>query len=285
MDVTGSFPARSDDGLIHEEVHAWSEEKYHLVQHYASVFCKSMRSKWSALVYTDLFAGPGRSRIYNRRIIDAPPLIVLTSEFSFDKYVFCDVSGEKTEALQKRVTSLFPNKAVSVLNGDANKITSEILREIPQHKPGYKVLGLTFVDPYKIDNLKFETMKTLSARFMDFLVLLPTDMDAQRNVGVYEKPANKKVEEFLGNADWRGTWAIAKAKGDQFGIFVANEFTHSMQRLGYKDPGIENMKLVRSRDKNLPLYRLALYSRHDLGKKFWQDAVKYTDPQTGFSNF
>ena len=284
MDVTGSFPTRSDDGLIHEEVHAWSEEKYHLVQHYASVFCKSMRSKWSALVYTDLFAGPGRSRIDNKRIIDAPPLIVLSSEFSFDKYVFCDVSDKKTEALRKRVSTLFASKAVRVLNGDANKITSEILREIPQYKPGYKVLGLTFVDPYKIDNLKFETIKILSARFMDFLVLLPTDMDAQRNVSTYEKPENKKVDEFLGTSEWRKTWAAAKAHGEHFGMFIANEFTHSMEHLGYKDPGIENMKLVRSVDKNLPLYRLALYSRHDLGKKFWKDAVKYTTLQTDFWN-
>jgi three-Cys-motif partner protein len=244
-----------------------------------------MHGKWGALVYTDLFCGPGRSKIDNKRIIDAPPLIVLSSEFSFDKYVFCDVSSEKIDALRKRVISLFPSKSVSILNGDANKIAVEILAEMPQHRPGYKVLGLTFVDPYKIDNLKFETMRTLSEKFMDFLVLLPTDMDAQRNVGVYEKPENKRVEEFLGNSNWRETWATAKARGEHFGIFVANEFTRSMEHLGYKNPGLENMKLVRSVDKNLPLYRLALYSRHALGKKFWKDAVRYTDPQAGFLDF
>lgn len=284
MEVTGSFPSRDDDGLINEEVHAWSEEKYHLVQHYAAVFCKSMKGKWGSLVYLDIFSGPGRSKIDGKRIIDAPPLIVLSSEYSFDKYIFCDVLREKCDALKVRITNLSKERQTHIICGDANRTTEEILRALPPYKKEHKVLGLCFVDPYKIDNLKFETIKSLSTRFLDFLVLLPTDMDAHRNVGAYEKPENKKVDEFLGDSDWRDKWAVAKSHGDHFGIFIANQFTNSMTALGYKDPGIENMKLVRSVEKNLPLYRLALYSRHELGKKFWREAVKYTNPQTDFWN-
>ena len=39
------------------------------------------------------------------------------------------------------------------------------------------------------------------------------------------------------------------------------------------------MKLVRSTDKNLPLYHLAFFSRHPLGQKLWREAVKSSNPQ------
>jgi hypothetical protein len=42
------------------------------------------------------------------------------------------------------------------------------------------------------------------------------------------------------------------------------------------------MKLVRSDDKNLPLYYLALFSRHDTAYKFWKDVLKYSTDQSSF---
>ena len=67
-----------NDGLSTPEIGAWGEEKYRHVQLYASLFVKSMRSKWDALVYLDLFAGSGRSKIRDTtRIVNASPLIVL----------------------------------------------------------------------------------------------------------------------------------------------------------------------------------------------------------------
>ena len=55
-----------------------------------------------------------------------------------------------------------------------------------------------------------------------------------------------------------------------------------MQTLGYIDPGLQEAIMIRSDEKNLPLYRLALYSKKKLGPKFWKEAKKYSDPQTGF---
>jgi hypothetical protein len=46
-----------DDGLPTPQIGAWGEEKYRHVQLYASLFVNSMRAKWDALVYLDLFAG------------------------------------------------------------------------------------------------------------------------------------------------------------------------------------------------------------------------------------
>ncbi len=73
-----------------------------------------------------------------------------------------------------------------------------------------------------------------------------------------------------------------KATGKSFENFVVEEFGRSMQKLGYIDPGVKEALLIRSDEKNLPLYRLALYSKHKLGPKFWKETKKYSDPQTGF---
>jgi hypothetical protein len=56
----------------------------------------------------------------------------------------------------------------------------------------------------------------------------------------------------------------------------------SMKSLGYLDQPLDRMRLVRSDEKNLPLYYLALFSRHPTALKFWDDVLKYSDDQMKF---
>lgn len=271
-----------DDGLPTPEIGAWGEEKYRHVQLYPSLFIRSMRSKWDSLVYLDLFAGSGRSKIRGTtRIVNASPLLILGLPEAFDKYIYCEGKKNNAEALEKRCQRDFPNRKVAVVAGDANASVESIIAEMPQPGKHYRVLGFCFLDPFQMQNLYFSTIKTLSQRFMDFLVLIPSSMDANRNERHYVHPRNKTLENFVGNPDWRTRWDKEKASGKSFEHFVVEEFGRSMRRLGYIDPGLTEAILIRG-EKNLPLYRLALYSKHKLGPKFWREAKKYSDPQTGF---
>jgi hypothetical protein len=45
----------------------------------------------------------------------------------------------------------------------------------------------------------FLTIEALAQRFMDFLVLIPSSMDANRNEQNYVQPRNKTLEKFVGN--------------------------------------------------------------------------------------
>jgi hypothetical protein len=56
-----------------------------------------------------------------------------------------------------------------------------------------------------------------------------------------------------------------------------------MESLRYLRQELHRMKLVRSDEKNLPLYYLALFSRHETAYDFWEDVLKYSDDQTAFS--
>jgi hypothetical protein len=64
--------------------------------------------------------------------------------------------------------------------------------------------------------------------------------------------------------------------------FLAEEFAASMETLGYLPTPIHKMKRVRSDEKNLPLYYIALFSRQELAHRFWDDVLKYGTDQTKF---
>jgi three-Cys-motif partner protein len=274
------LPRLTDDGLISPEIGAWGEDKYRLVQNYAKMFATSMKGKWDCRVYIDLFSGAGRSKIRDtNKIISASPLLALDIPNKFDRYIFCEQDEKKVIALQERVKREFSEVDTRFIKGDVNQLADKILSEIPQHGQRFKVLSFCFVDPYKIGNIRFQTIKKLSDRFIDFLILIPTGMDAQRNVSSYVNPTNTTVDNFLGNADWRKDWPTAEKNGEGFGYFIAKYFAKEIAALGYKYGGIDETVLVRSTEKNLPLYHLAFFSRNKLGGKFWTEARKYSNDQ------
>lgn len=265
------LPTLPDDGLATPDVGVWAEEKYQLVRYYADIFSRAMAKRWS-LAYVDLFAAAGHARIRDSgRIIPASPILVLDLPTPFQKYVYSELDEANAMALETRSARHAPKRDVAVVRGDTNANIGEIVSRIsPQ------ALTFCFADPFKLENLRFGTIKALAAaRRIDFLVLLASGMDANRNEAEYVKPANDVVGNFTGASDWRERWPHDKLN---FGDFVADEFGRAMKTLGYKYEGLAATKVI-TNTKNAPLYRLAFFSRSDLGMKFWYESLKYTNPQ------
>jgi three-Cys-motif partner protein len=278
--MTVQLPELEDDGLITPQIGAWGEEKYRLVSTYAGIFATSMKRKWECRVYIDLFAGSGRSSIRGtKRIVPASPLLALNLPDRFDKYVFCDINEVKIEALKQRVSRDYPEANVEYVSGDANDSMTKILDKIPKHRVGFRVLAFCFVDPFRLENLAFDTIRKLAIRYMDFLVLIPSGMDANRNESRYTAAKNKTVDRFLGTPTWRGDWRTARSNRQSFGDFLTDAFGKQMTQLSYIYNGIENSELIRLTTKNVPLYRLSFFSRHKLGDLFWKETRKYSKPQ------
>ncbi|MDJ0864375.1 MAG: three-Cys-motif partner protein TcmP [Gammaproteobacteria bacterium] len=259
------------------------EDKHRLLLHYASLFLRSMRHKWEILVYLDLFAGPGLCHVRDTtRFYRSSPTAILTIPERFDRYIFCEAESGHADALRQRVARDAPDRHVAVLSGDANALVYEALAKTPTATRSHRVLSFCFLDPFQPKNLSFKTIARLADRYMDFLVLIPSGMDANRNEHNYTRESNTTLDDFLGNSAWRDRWSGARNRGQTFEKFVVEEFSRAMTTLDYIDPGLENTAVVRSQDKNLLLYRLALYSRNKLGAKFWRESRKYTDPQLGW---
>lgn len=266
------LPSLSDDGLITPDVGPWAEDKYQLVRCYATIFANAMHKKWPSLVYVDLFAGAGRSILRDtNRIVAASPLLVLDIPHPFSRYVFVELDDEKAAALRQRVDVAGPTTNATVLNLNANEAVDEVLKHVPNG-----ALLFCFADPYNIEALRFETLKRIARRSKtDFLVLLASGMDAHRNAEKYLATGDDVIAAFSGAADWRSRWPHERLG---FGDFVADEFGSSMRSLGYLYDGLAGTKEITNSKKAL-LYRLAFFSKHPLGSKFWDQCRKYASPQ------
>jgi three-Cys-motif partner protein len=106
-----------DDGLVmNENVGTWSADKYRIFQLYAHFFTKGMKGKWGALVYLDLYAGAGLSRMKSTgEILLGSPLIALALDNKFDHYIFCEADSAKLSALQQRVQAQHKDADVTFL--------------------------------------------------------------------------------------------------------------------------------------------------------------------------
>jgi len=181
-------------------------------------------------------------------------------------------------ALQERTRRIAPAADVTFIPGDCNVQVHKICKQIPAASKDHKVLGLCFVDPFDL-GIKFETLKTLSGNYLDFVCLLALHMDANRNISTYVGEQSSKIDEFLGTTTWRTCWSSEQAAGKSFPKFLAEQFVQQMKSLGYIAPPLHTMKEVRSGERNLPLYHLALFSRSALAYEYWEQVLKYSTDQ------
>ena len=272
-----------EDGLVTPDVGPWSEDKYRLIGLYDELFSKGMKDKWDARVYVDLYAGAGVGRLKGTetRLIGSP-LVALTVEYPFDKYIFCDEDPEKLEALRRRVVKVAPKADVVYIEGSCDERVDEILNAIPRGSSTRKVLSLCLVDPYDF-GFKFDTLSRLSSAYMDFLMLLAAQMDANRNYGNYMAPGNTKIAEALGCNHWRTKWEASNQPRDRFPVFLAEQVSESLSKLGYLPRTAADMKRIKTYDNNMALYYLALFSKHPTAYGFWKDVMKYGTDQRGFT--
>lgn len=240
-----------------------------------------MKHKWKHRVFIDLFAGAGRASLQgSRKIVDTSSLLALSVPDPFDHYIFCEENSAKIEALEERVgeVELPSHVTKTFITGDANKYIGDVKRSIPKAGPGNSVLSFCFIDPYKLGNFKFNTLRILSDLYVDILILIPTHMDARRNVSqYYQSSSSRKVDDFIGNSAWRDEWELIQHHTD-FETFIVEQFSKSMVKLGYKETKVGDTQLIRN-TKGVALYRLAFYSRHDLGRKFWNDVKRLSNHQ------
>src|SRR5437773_9406657 len=108
--MVDKLPRLEPNGLVTPEVGAWGERKYRLVANYAAMFSTSMKGKWECRVYVDLFASSGRAKLEGTsQIVPGSPLLALTLDPKFDRYVFCEKDEERMKALKVRARRTTPD--------------------------------------------------------------------------------------------------------------------------------------------------------------------------------
>lgn len=263
------------------EVRQWSLEKFRLVGTYCDIFTAGMRNKWDQLVYVDLFAGAGHARIKEtNKIYRNSAFSAMSIPVPFTKYILCEEDEERLYALEKRVARDFGHLDVSIVAGDSNANIKKIKETIPKYGKGNTLLPFCFVDPYSL-NLHFSTIETLASGLMDFLILQALHMDANRNLDRYIKTENSKIGNYLGIADWRNLFEEDGPRNRRdFIKFLADQYQKQMSKMGYQST--KHMHQIRSNDKNLPLYYLAFFSKHERGEDFFKKVQARVTDQLSF---
>jgi three-Cys-motif partner protein len=265
-----------DDGLCIPEVGPWTEDKFDLVRLYCQLFSSAMKNKWTR-AYVDLYAGSGLCRIEGRsQVLLGSPLIALSVDAPFDRYIFCESGTERFSALKTRVERDYSNHHVLMIPGMSDEKVQQICDAIPGNS-----LVLCFVDPFGCD-FRFETLKAISGagRGVDFVCLLALQMDAKRNIQHYLQ-SGSKLDRMLGNTTWRDRWETRSHINEDLAKFLATEFSMSMFEIGYIETRLHQMKEVKTHDRNVPLYYLAMFSKHETAFKLWAQVLKYSTPQRG----
>jgi three-Cys-motif partner protein len=275
---TDLLVATAADGLKTTPIRRWALDKYRLVSLYSRLFSTGMKNKWDIRVYIDLCAGSGFSEIEEtKRLYYGSPLLALNVPDPFNRYVFCERDDDSLRVLGERARRLFEGADIRFVPGNYDEQIQKIAEEIPK---GRSVLSLCFADPFDL-SIKFSSIRHLAAHRIDFLFVLALYMDANRNILHYTRSDNPKIDDFLEVKDWRQRWHDAEVDGITFPHFLAELFRGQMEGIGYLPFPFHKMKLIRS-DANLPLYHLALFSKHERAYDYWGQVLKYGTDQTSF---
>lgn len=259
-----------DDGLPCRPAGAWTKEKLFTWNRYLEITTTAMATnpKWSALVYVDLFGGPGVCKLKEtKKRFPGSALLAAYAPKPFSKILVCEQKAKVAQALKTRLASLVGDRA-SVIVGDCNEEIQKIADQIPQG-----ALTLAFIDPEGL-HIHFETLRILTKnRRVDLAILLPDGMDIVRNVETtYEKQTDSKLDRFLGpNSNWRTKWQN-----------LANRTPENTCQLFadiYKSQLREELRYIAFSDRiyksgQTPIYRIIYASKHELGKKFFEGISK-----------
>lgn len=256
------------DGLPIRDSGPWITQKHEPLLYYSEIFNQSMKDKdWTARVYVDLFAGPGKCLVRENRQDSGvehlgSPLKALEKHFT--KFIFVERSMAGAQALARRLEAHPKARLVEIWCGDCAEAIHKI--EFPKGS-----LTLTFIDPTKIAHCPFGLIQTLNAKARsDILVNIPIGTDIKRNFRNYIRQTGptSPFSRYLGCDEWT---SIGTNTAANFCRGLIEMFEKQLRNLGYQFVG--NKHQVKG-PNNVPLYYLFFASKHQLGEKFWNDALR-----------
>jgi three-Cys-motif partner protein len=257
------------DGLRRDLVGSWAPEKHLRLQRYVDI-TRSTRKMFAsnAPAYVDLFCATGRSKVRGTtEAFDGSPLVAALEAQKgtpFGHVHIGDLDQVSLGACESRLVAA----GVSGVQTHVGAAVDTARRVVDALNP--YGLHLAFLDPYSLDALPFEVVRTLAKlKRMDFIIHI-SEMDFQRNV--IGKGEHHKLDAFA--PGWRTAIDLTQPNHIVKRDLLAYYRT-LLSQLGYKVS--DNIERVTG-ERNQPLYWLVLASRNELADRFWGQ-VSNVDPQ------
>jgi len=262
-----------DDGLPVRPCGPWTERKLVFWSRYIDITTTAMvgHPKWNAgLVYADLFAGPGISRIEpSGKRIPGSPLIAAHAPKAFERIIVCEKDRVAAAACKARLEITPAGKRCHVIAHDCNAVVADIAALIPP-----RALTLAFIDPTGL-HAQYETIAALSqCGRVDLLVLFADAYDIVRNADLYRQQEESNLDLVLGaDSNWRKRWDnLVNRTSNNIRTMFAEIYVEQLKKLHYRRFGQHCISGPKG-----ALYRLIYTSKHERGLDFW-DKVTAKDP-------
>lgn len=264
---------RKDDGLpTWGEGGLWTKAKLYFWYRYLDITTTAMvgNARWpGGVVYVDLFAGAGVcTPKESKERLPGSILIAANMAKPFTRIVACEAVEEIADACRARLAATPVASRCHVLTGDCNERIGQVVDLIPAGS-----LTLAFIDPNGLD-AKFATIAALSEhRNVDFVMLFADAYDIPRNLEQhYRRDRNSKLDQVLGpNSRWRER---LDELPNPTGANKRNLFRRIYEEQVRDHLGYMHIRHKAIESPNGPIYTLVYASKHKLGLKFWDEALK-----------
>ncbi|MGJ3244288.1 MAG: three-Cys-motif partner protein TcmP [Opitutales bacterium] len=259
----------------------WSDAKLHALGSYLKAYTKVLKNQPFKLIYLDAFAGAGvrpvdlpESDAINLRLDEeeqnyrhGSPLIALSIEPPFHRFVFIDKDNAALESLRSHIEEQQPTgqREIEFLAGDAN----EQIRSFVSRTDWFSHRAVAFLDPFalQVDWTTLEVMARTQA--VDLWLLFPA-MGVNRMLtrsGEIQAPWRRRLDRLFGIEDWdKGFYA--EEQPDLFGESSVTKIPRVFEtlsdyvtaRLGTIFAKTHKTPLILKNRKGAPLFLLCFAS-------------------------
>ncbi|MBY0261393.1 MAG: three-Cys-motif partner protein TcmP [Phycisphaerales bacterium] len=273
-----------DDGLDCVETGGmWTAQKLFFLCSYLVQVVRGMHGNSAfpgGITFIDCFAGAGacRTKDADGRVHRLPGSTLIAASIRyetgnpdrpikhFDRIISVERDPEHLDALKSRMQRVGYSGRWEIVGGDFNICTDKIAALIPARS-----LNVAFVDPYSLD-VHFSALESLArSRSLDLIILFSDRIDLQRNVELYYKSDNPKLDDFLGQrSNWRDAYdKLSNREGQKICELFAKIYQEQFRRIGYLASDHWSLD-----GRQGPMFRLLFASKSPLGMKFCDIARK-----------
>lgn len=239
-------------------------DKHRLLSEYLYVSAGARR-QWKHQVFIDPFCGPGRIRVEGEEFTRDGGAVAawresVASKAPFTQVLIGDKDPERAEACAARLREL--GAPVTCFVGSA----VDTVKDMVQLVPTTNALSIAYVDPYSLEPLAFDLLRTLSTRKIDMAVHFSV-MDLHRNIEMeydrarFDQAAPNWQDELPAGEHSKSGWAL-RFFDYWRGLVEGLNFQFSKE-----------MPLVFN-NQGKPIYRMVFFARHDLPLRIWGDIAK-----------
>ncbi len=254
-----------DYGPKNEGVGRWvPEQKHLLLADYVGAASSAMK-KWPHRIFIDPFCGPGRIQVAGESFDrDGGAAVAirqaLQSGAPYTEALLGDIDKSRGLPCADRIRAI-GTPAESFI-GPAVETVQDMVSRVPKG-----ALCLAYIDPYNLELLNFNMIRTLAQLpNVDFAVHFST-MDLLRNVDFELDPDRARFDDVA--PGWReGLRGTSKSA---LPVAFFNYWMNLVLSLGFT---VSKEKPLVHNNSNHSIYRLVFFARHELPNRLWDDVAR-----------